>query len=359
VPHTKQVRVLIADPSSFVRLVLSDMLAGQPGITFVGAAPDGIQLIQMAKHLKPDVILLNPKLPRNNRMFALERLASECPARVVFILGQEESGPEKVHQFRHLGVMDYISWPGSLFQTQIRQTEKLLLLKLKAASLKPLVEVQKAISVTQLAAEENLAEMHAIVLGASTGGAMAIEQIIRSLPATYPHVVLIALHMPAGFTRRWISRLQSFSQLRVTDVRKQPLLKPGMVVVAAGGSDMIVQRTLGSDNGFRAIVPQEASSEFDTPSVDRLMNSVSIHFRERTVGVILSGMGVDGTNGLRQISQWGGQTIAQSQETAVVHGMASSAIRQGVVNSVLSLEEIISQLKSIGKNMPGQLRQSR
>ncbi|RYD78457.1 MAG: chemotaxis protein CheB, partial [Sphingobacteriales bacterium] len=184
------------------------------------------------------------------------------------------------------------------------------------------------------------APSHIIVIGASTGGAPAIEYILRRLPADFSGAVLIAQHMPPGFSTTFTRRLNSICDLPVEEATSGAKIEAGKVIVATGEANLQVKTLMGSKTNLCVEFSYEDYSIYDRPSVDLLMQSTAQLYDAKAVGIILSGMGRDGSIGMRAIHEKGGYTLAQNQDSSAIFGMAKSAIEEGVINKVLPLTEI-------------------
>jgi two-component system, chemotaxis family, protein-glutamate methylesterase/glutaminase len=179
-----------------------------------------------------------------------------------------------------------------------------------------------------------------VVIGGSTGGTKALETIVRGLSQKLSAAVLVAVHLPEKFTRSFTQRLRSLTSLKVVEGRAGLRLEGGKIIVAPGDRNMMVSRQMGLKNDLRVAFCEEPADEFDRPSVDILMKSVARLAGPRTLGVILTGMGKDGTLGTKAILSKGGETIAQDEASSAIFGMAKSAIEKGNITKVLGLNQI-------------------
>ncbi len=184
-----------------------------------------------------------------------------------------------------------------------------------------------------------------VIIGASTGGTQAVEAIVKQLDAKLKASVLVALHLPANFTLSFSKRLQELTTLQVVEGRSGLVPQPGKIIVAPGGRNMILQSFMGSASNLKIGFADEAASGYDMPSVDLLMESVAKSGIRRVIGVVLTGMGKDGTAGAGAIfKRTGGHVVAQNEESSAIFGMAKSAIESGYTNTVLPLSQIASYL---------------
>jgi two-component system chemotaxis response regulator CheB len=191
-----------------------------------------------------------------------------------------------------------------------------------------------------------------VVIGASTGGTQAIEKIVAKLDQNLEACVLIAVHLPAGFTRSFTQRLQNLTSLKVVEGKAGLNLKKGKIIVAPGGQDMIVTGRKENATNWKIAFASESSDQYDSPSVNMLMHSVAEVAGEKALGIILTGMGKDGTEGLKAIQKKGGITVAQDQASSVIFGMAKSAIEKGYVSHVRSLLRIPGFINKFVADLP-------
>lgn len=333
-----KIKVLIGDNSSFSRLVMSDILNSDPGIEVIDTASSGDELLNKSKKLKPDVIYLDTAIVRNERFFTLSRIMSECAIPLV-LSGTEEKQDEKMIIEAHdAGVAEVIIKPPHTLQPELRSISDEVIDKIKSAvKQKP---KRRSFAVRKRNFKSRAQELtHVVVIGSSTGGPQAVEAILKGLRSTYTGAVLIAQHMPAGFTRSFAERLNAISELPVEEAEHGMLVEAGKVIVAKGNTNMIVTSVMGIKNKFRVEFADETSS-YDRPSIDLLMKSAAEAFGRNTIGVILSGMGNDGTMGVKAICEKGGFTLAQDEDTCVIFGMGKSAVENGYIHKVLPISAI-------------------
>ncbi|OKL41340.1 chemotaxis protein CheB [Pontibacter flavimaris] len=344
-------RVLIADSSSYSRMVLQDIIGSAPGVQITDLAADGDELLKSLKANRAELVVLDHDLPKNGNLLALKRIFGEVPVPVLLLLQQEQLTLELLKQAVELGVYGVVLKPGkSRYYTNYRSIAREVLQKVMAVRQSNLHDAQLRYEVLQQEVvewNETPAALSAkatsetvIVIGASTGGTQAVEHIVRQLSPDLEATVLVALHLPQSFTRTYAERLQAQTPLKVVEGRRGLKLKPGKVIVAPGGRNMVVQTVMGNRANLMIAFSDEKTSLFDQPSIDLLMQSVARSSVRQVVGVILTGMGKDGTAGAAHIKACGGIVVAQDEETSTIFGMAKSAIESGYINEVLPLQEI-------------------
>jgi len=330
------IKVLIVDDSSFMRQELTRIIASDPEIEVVGTAFDGVQAIKKAEQLKPDVITLDIEMPQMDGLTALKHIMISNPTPVVVISSVTQRGAEQTFEALRLGAVEIIAKPSGTISLNIKQQSNIIIAKIKAASkvdctkfkksdyIKPVVEKKSVFIPTQ----KNKCS-HIVAIGVSTGGPNTLLNIIPKLPADLPACILIVQHMPPVFTKSFAERLDNVSNLYVKEAENEDYLTDGTVYVAPGGFHMSVTKRK------KIMIGKEPEDTLHRPAVDVMMNSIADIFSDNVTGVILTGMGKDGAQGLKKLHDKGAKTIAESQKTAVVYGMPREAYEIGAVDYVL------------------------
>ncbi|TPE43222.1 chemotaxis protein CheB [Pontibacter mangrovi] len=345
-------RVLIAGGSSYARLVLQDIIGAAAGVAIAGLASEREELLKKLKHNGTDLVVLDHDLPGNKNLMALKSIFGEAPAPVLLLLQKEQLTLDLLQQAVALGVYAVVLKPGkSRYYTNYRSIAKEVLRKVMAVRETELYDTQQRLNQLQQEMEplkspspaspkQGAATETIIAIGASTGGTQAVERIVRQLSADLKASVLVALHLPPNFTRTYTKRLQSLTPLKVMEGRTGLKVEVGSVIVAPGGFNMLVQKMSGTNGGLVIRLTDEKAPLYDQPSVNMLMGSVAQCHVQQVIGVILTGMGKDGTAGASCIQEQGGIMIAQNEATSAIFGMAKSAIDSGYINEVLPLDDI-------------------
>ncbi len=346
------IRVVVADKATYGRLVLEDIIRDAAGLQLVGMAATGSELLELHLEKQADVVLLDFDLPQNEQQLALKRIFSEQPAPVLLLLLQEQLTLKMMQQAIELGVYGIILKPGKGLYVNYRSMAAEIIQKIHAVRESDQwygeqrqqlwQQVIDKMPVNTRSARPRRTEVveTLIVIGASTGGTQAIEQVVRQLAETLVATVLIALHLPESFTGTYAQRLQEITSLDVQEGYEGLPLKKGSVIVAPGGRNMVVRSNMGDKANLQIAFSSEEHATYDLPSVDLLMKSVAESAVPHKVGVILTGMGRDGTVGAAYMQQRGGEMIAQDEESSIIFGMAKSAIESGYIDKVLPLAEI-------------------
>jgi two-component system chemotaxis response regulator CheB len=337
-----KLKVIIANSSNFSRLVLSNMVQAQPDLEVLDTAADGVALMAALRRHRPDVVLADLGKQEENQHFYLRRLYQETGVPVLMLLDQERLIADEPG-FADLGVYDYILKPVHRLQPKLREVQGEILEKIRAVREPKYVSTFSYSEPTVLKLQtENLTlqPKGIIVIGASTGGTKAIEEIVSRLDEKLDACVLIVVHLPAGFTFSFAKRLQTLTPLTVVEGSLGLKLEKGKIIIAPGGKNMVVKREIGKPDSFKINFAADVANEYDRPSVDMLMKSIAKVCGNKALGILLTGLGKDGTEGMKALQKAGCVTLAQDQASSVIFGMAKSAIDKGYVSYVRSLVRI-------------------
>jgi two-component system chemotaxis response regulator CheB len=345
----KRIRVLIVDDSAFVRKALTQILGSDPEIDVVGTAMDPVFARQQIAALKPDVLTLDLDMPRMDGMTFLEALMSETPMPVVIVSSITERSAQASVQALELGAIDCVAKPRLDVTGQIGAIGAELIAKVKAAAgARPTPGRMRMTTAHTVAGQSVLPPSHSvIVIGGSTGGAAAIVNMLRTLPADAPGIVIVQ-HMPAGFTKTFAERCDQVSPMSVKEAKTGDRVLRGHVLVAPGSQHARLLR-----NGSTLILTLSADPPVNNvrPSIDVLFESVAEAAGPSAVGVILTGMGRDGVAGLKRMRDAGAPTIAQDEATSTVFGMPKEAIAAGAVGEVLPAGAIAARMLQLANSI--------
>jgi two-component system chemotaxis response regulator CheB len=343
----KKIKIIIGDYSSFSRLVLADILNTEIDLEVMDTAENGEDLIQKIRVHGPDLVIADYCLPKNHRMFVFRRIQHEFNIPILMIIGKEQVSEDFIFEAMKIGVYDYVQIANNTRFPQFRSisheivTKVRAVMDIKAHQLALQQQELPALPATPSSRSAQQQEPSSlVVIGGSTGGTKALETIVRGLSLKLSATVLVAVHLPEKFTRSFTLRLRSLTPLKVVEGREGVKLESGKIIVAPGDKNMVVRCHLGLKNDWRIAFSDEPADAFDSPSVDILMKSVARLAGSQTLGVILSGMGKDGTLGTKAILSKGGETIAQDEASAAIYGMAKSAIEKGNINKIVGLKQI-------------------
>lgn len=340
----KKIRVLCVDDSALIRSLMTEIINGHPDMEVVAVAPDPLVARELIKVHDPDVLTLDVEMPRMDGLDFLERLMRLRPMPVVMVSSLTERNSEVTLRALELGAVDFVTKPKLGLRDSLMEYSDYIADKIRAAAHsrpRPL-----AARVADMAPVRRLAPVFStteklIAIGASTGGTEAIRQVLEPMPAGSP-AILITQHMPAGFTRSFVQRLDHICELQVHEAEDGNRVLPGHVYLAPGG----VAHMKLAKSGANYIVRLEASAPVNRhrPSIDVLFHSVAQVAGKNAVGVLLTGMGKDGALGLLAMKQAGAVTLAQDEATCVVFGMPREALHIGAADEALPLPSISGRL---------------
>jgi two-component system chemotaxis response regulator CheB len=328
----KLIRVLIVDDSAYVRKVVKQMLSRSPFIEVIGIARDGQEALELVEKLNPDVVTLDLIMPQMDGVQFLNVQMKRRPIPVVIVSIASEDG-ELVLAALDAGAVDFVQKPTALATEKIFEISNELIAKVKTAAHVPLTnlpiqqDAQKTLSPLQKRMN-HIGGIDIVVIGISTGGPQALTSLIPILPADFPIPIAIVLHMPVGYTEMYARRLNDISLLNVIEAKEGVLVSPGSVFIAPAGRHLTFLRQA---NG--TVVTHLDARPFDSlhrPSVDVLFESAADIYRDRTLGIVMTGMGSDGKQGSAWIKSHGGIIFTESEETCVVYGMPRAVLEAGL-----------------------------
>jgi two-component system, chemotaxis family, protein-glutamate methylesterase/glutaminase len=332
------IKVLIVDDSAIVRKILTRNLSAYDDIEVVGAAMDPFVARDKIVKEKPDVITLDLEMPRMDGLSFLTKLMKYYPTPVIVLSSLTPRNSEMALRALELGAVEVLCKPGSSFSTQ-DITESLVRAIRAAATAVIRRQPAGTPAMERIKPRENLlleTTDKIVAVGASTGGTKAIEVVMRQLPVTCPGVVIVQ-HMPEQFTTTFAGRLNGICPMEIREARDGDRVTNGVALIAPGNQHMVLQRT-----GAQYVVKTTSAPRvhYQRPSVDVLFQSVAKAAGRNAVGVLMTGMGADGADGLLAMRNTGARTIAQNEETCVVFGMPKEAIKVGAAEKIVPLTKI-------------------
>ena len=342
----RPIRVVVVDDSALIRKVLSEIINSDRGMQAIGAAPDPIAAREMIRALNPDVITLDVEMPKMDGLDFLERLMRLRPMPVLMVSTLTERGSDITLRALELGAVDFVSKPKLDIASGMRDYAEEITGKIRTAAAARIRQRQPAGTVpdtqrrlpslsNRLVSTEKI-----IAIGASTGGTEAIKEVLVQLPPDSPGVV-IAQHMPEGFTRSFANRLNTLCRITVKEAEHGERILPGHAYVAPGHSHLLIKR---SGANYVTELSQSAPVNRHRPSVDVLFRSCAECAGPNAVAAILTGMGKDGAVGLREMHDAGARTLAQDEASCVVFGMPREAIALGGADEVVPLADVAGRL---------------
>lgn len=344
----REVRILVVDDSAFMRAALTRIIGSESEFEVVGTASSGADALKKISSLDPDVVTLDVQMPGLDGLATLRCIMHDCPRPVIMVSAATEKDAEITFDSLSAGAFDYVPKqmaPNSLEIAHIRSD---LIAKIRAAARTRglgtgKVENRKPPQSHQWSAHCHSVAPAIVAIGTSTGGPKALEEILPLFPQNFPLPIVIVQHMPAGFTATFAQRLNNLSAITVREATQSDLIRPGTAYICPAGIHMQVQRRV-SDSRIMISLDAHPADAPHIPSVDVLMKSVARVYRDRALGVIMTGMGCDGAEGMAAIHSAGGLTIGQDEMTCSVYGMPRACAELGVLNRVVPLSEIPSQI---------------
>jgi two-component system, chemotaxis family, protein-glutamate methylesterase/glutaminase len=340
------IRVLIVDDSAFMRTALSRMIGSEAGISVVGTAFNGSDALIKIPELDPDVVTLDVEMPGLNGLETLRAIMTNFPRPVIMVSSVTEANADTTFQALSSGAFDYVPKHLSSNSLEIVHIRRDLISKIRAAAtarhrtLETLHRKPVSSSADSVHACTN--EPAVIAIGTSTGGPKALQEILPQFPRDLSVPVLIVQHMPRGFTAPFAQRLNSLCAVRVCEAPQGAVLQPGVVYIAPAGLHMTVDRV--SDTRYLIYLTPHPDHYLHIPSVDILMQSVAVSFKSRAMGIILTGMGSDGAEGMKAIHMQGGYTVGQDEFSSAVYGMPKACADLRILDRVVPLAQIPAQV---------------
>lgn len=332
------IKILIVDDSAFMRQIFKNIIEEEKDLTIVGTAINGEQALTKIKELNPDVITLDIDMPIKNGFETLEEITSlEKPIPTIMISANDQR--ENVLKALELGAFDFIPKPSSPLTISINDIQKDLVRKIRAAAniekqpkkYKPIKPLRKSTK-TFKAIHQN--KYPIVAIGTSSGGPKALKEVIPVFPADFPGTIVIVQHMPAGFTASLANRLDQESEISVKEAEEGDQIKPGLALIAPGGYHMEL------DHQGKVLLNQSPTKWGVRPCVDYLFTSTGKHFTNRVIGVVMTGMGRDGAEGMKVIKDNNGYGLVEDKSTALVYGMPGSVIKAEAYDEIIPLHQI-------------------
>lgn len=344
------VRVLVVDDSGFFRRRVTEMLNADPEIEVIGTASNGQEGVDKVVQLKPDVVTMDIEMPVLDGISAVRKIMSMRPTPVLMFSSLTHEGAQATLEALEAGAVDFLPKRFEDISQDRNEAKQLLCQRVRAlarrvqgspAALRP--APSKPVNGTAVvpAARTGKANYKLVAIGTSTGGPVALQQVLTKLPADYPLPLLLVQHMPASFTPTFAQRLNQLCAITVKEAVDGEALKPGTALLAPGGRQMIVEQ-----RGGAAVVRIQDSEPGQTykPSVDTTFSSLARAMPGQVLGIILTGMGADGREGSRLLKQGGATIWAQDEQSCVIYGMPMAVVEAGLADQVLPLSEIGASL---------------
>jgi two-component system chemotaxis response regulator CheB len=331
-----------------MRTALRRMIESDPALRVVDTACDGVEGLEKTIRLHPDVVTMDVEMPRMTGLEALSKIMELAPCPVIMVSSLTQAHAEATIEALSRGAYDFLSKDLSYASIDIVRIKNDLISKCKAAAARrrirqrpvPLAPPTRVVT----RAVRNFAPPRIICIGTSTGGPKALQQILPMLPAGIPAPIVIVQHMPPGFTAPFARRLDSLCSNRVKESEPNEPLLPGVIYIARAGQQLRVVRRGSGATAHMSLMPANTPH---IPSVDILLLSAAGQFAQRTMGVILTGMGNDGQQGMTAIHQAGGYTLGEDERSCTVYGMPRACAEAGILHNVLPLDAIPGEITRV------------
>lgn len=333
-----KIKVLIIDDSAMVRKVFTQVLDNEPDIEVVGTAPDPVLGRDKIVYLKPDVIILDIEMPKMDGLTFLKKLMKHYPMPVIIVSSLVAEGSKAALAAVEYGAMEVLKKPGSSFS--VKDMGEQLIEKVRAVSkVKKLKKINFDSNNINKVSEREILTNKIVAIGASTGGTEAIKNLLVRLPRNIPPIMIVQ-HMPEGFTAAFAERLNSLCSFEVREAKNNDELKKNLVLIAPGNYHMVLKKS----SNYYVEIKDGPLVHHQRPAVEILFKSTAMYAGKDAIGVILTGMGRDGAEGLLDMKNKGAYTIAQDENTSVVYGMPKEAYNIGAVSKVLPIELIAEDI---------------
>uniref|UniRef100_B8DL34 Protein-glutamate methylesterase/protein-glutamine glutaminase n=1 Tax=Nitratidesulfovibrio vulgaris (strain DSM 19637 / Miyazaki F) TaxID=883 RepID=B8DL34_NITV9 len=373
------ITVVVVDDSAFMRKALSSMLEKDPEISVVAVGRDGEEGLELVRKHNPDVVTLDIEMPRMDGLTALRRIMMEMPRPVLMVSSLTTEGAESTLKALELGAVDFIPKQLSKVSLDIVRIEDELREKVKEISRRKFLRTPRSLRAPRPMGDGGASTSSSsgatgyggaggtgggapsggegprpvltpragrpvrdiVAIGVSTGGPPAVQKVLSQLPADFPASILIAQHMPAAFTGPFAKRLDGVCRISVKEAENGERLRPGTAYIAPGGKHLRVDQKISM---VEVVVTPEPAEALYKPSANVLIESVAQAMGRRTLGVILTGMGSDGLEGVRVLKQKGGRALAQSDATCVVYGMPKAIVDAGLADEIIDIDDMASAI---------------
>ena len=343
---SERIRVLVVDDSALMRKLIPAILARESSIEVVGTAMDGAFALKKIEELKPDVVTLDLEMPRMDGMETLRLIMKRAPLPVILFSTHSKEGGYATLKALALGAVDFVAKPKDAAIGRLEEIADQLIAKIKVAKRAAGRKLPPAVVAEELPAPKKKSRgaqppRRIIAIGISTGGPNALQYLLAQIPADFQSTIVIVQHMPEGFTEMFAKSLDEGSALEVHEARSGDLLLAGRVLICPGNRHIMVRRM---PRGNMVVLSDSPPVNGHRPSADVLFHSVAQEFGLLAVGVLMTGMGDDGAEGLGALKAAGGMTIAQSEDSCVVSGMPRTAILKGYANKIIPLDGLAAYL---------------
>ena len=333
-------RILIVDDSSFMRMVIHDILSKDPSLEIVGTAANGVEGVEKAATLKPDLITMDIEMPKMDGISALRQIMATAPTKVIIVSTLTTEDARSTFEALDAGAIDYI--PKNLANSGDARNifRQELTRKVKEAISSRFVRNAPLPEPPTLDSSKlSEKKIMCVGIGASTGGPSALQEVLSRIPANFPHGIIAGIHMPKIFTGTYAERINSKCSITIREAVDGDILKAGLALIAPGGAHTILVQS-GKNVAVKIVPTADYPQHIYVPSLDLMISSMAEATGGSMLGVILTGMGSDGFKGMKQLKSMGGITIAQDEATSAIYGMPKACAEGGAADEILPLGQI-------------------
>lgn len=356
----KKIKVLVVDDSAFMRKAISNMIESDPSLEVVGTARDGEDGINKIASLKPDLVTLDIEMPRMDGLTALKIIMEKTPLPVLMLSSLTVEGAHATLQALEMGAVDFIPKNLDNLSLNIVQIRDDLVAKIKAVAHRriafrksaPLPQRDPSLPGFQkpsppayanaMPQRSSHGKASIVAIGSSTGGPKALQDVLSQIPKDFPVGIAIVQHMPTSFIPPFAERLNQISAIQVKTAEDGEMIKPGVALIAPGEFHLTFRRVHSAE--VRVKLNPEPSNSLHRPSVDQMALSAAQVYGGSSIGVILTGMGHDGRDGMKAIKDSNGRIVAQNEETCVVYGMPKAVVDLGIADKIVPLSNVAGEL---------------
>ena len=324
------------DDSAFMRLLISDLVSADSDIEVVGTAVNGLEATEKTMELSPDLIVLDLNMDEYDGLYAVKAIMKNKPTPILILSSVGNTDLEPVFEALKSGAVDYMNKPNRN-KSKMREISEELIKKIKSASRAKPRTIEAVPEKPKARRRQSNSKYDLITIGASTGGPTAIERVLTMLPSDFDIPVIVCQHMPQVFIPPFVQRINAMTPLDVVAAAKDDRPEPGKILFCPGHSNLILAK---EKKTVKVDFTEKKYKEYNNPSINAMMLSASEIYGDKVAGVLLTGMGKDGVEGMKTIKNNGGYTIAQDKESSVIYGMPKAAYEAGAVDTVLDIKEI-------------------
>ena len=335
-----KIKVLVVDDSSFFRRRISEFLSSHPQIEVIGQAVDGIEAVEQSITLSPDIITMDIEMPRMNGIDAVKKIRESQKVPILMFSSLTHEGAKATFDALDAGASDFLPKKFEEIAKERNDAIKKLCERVISLARKASFSSGSAIAVPpalKSVARATSSGYQLAAIGASTGGPIAIEKVLKCLPKNFPLSILLTQHMPASFTGPFAERLDKFCNVKIKEAEDGESLQPATAYIAPGGKQMRIKK---EGRGHIIVINEQPACSTYKPSVDITFESIATEFPGRVLAIVLTGMGSDGCNGARLLREKGATVWAQDEDSCVVYGMPMAIVKQNLADKVMSVDEI-------------------